>query len=54
MLPILEKQYGKNSPVEVSILTKDAKVLRGLGRDSDADAMEKRVAAIRAATMTPN
>lgn len=54
MLPILEKQYGKNSPVEVSILTKDAKVLRGLGRDSDADAMEKRVAAIRAGTMTPN
>jgi tetratricopeptide (TPR) repeat protein len=54
MLPILEKQYGKNSPVEVSILSKDAKALRGIGRDADADAVEKRVAAIRAGTMTPN
>lgn len=54
LLPIVEKQYGKNSPVEVPILTADAKALRGMGRSTDADALEQRVAAIRAGTMTPN
>jgi len=54
LLPIVEQQYGKNSPVEVPILTADAKALRGMGRATDADAMEHRVAAIRSGTMTPN
>lgn len=54
LLTVLEKQYGANSPVIVSVLENDSKALRGMGRKTDADAVDKRVASIRAATMNPN
>jgi tetratricopeptide (TPR) repeat protein len=54
LLTVLEKQYGENSPFIVKVLETDAKALRGMGRATDADAVDKRVATIRAITMNPN
>jgi tetratricopeptide (TPR) repeat protein len=54
LLAILQKQYGKDTPFTVPILASDAKALRALGRRSDADAVERRVAVIRASTIKPN
>jgi tetratricopeptide (TPR) repeat protein len=54
MIALVEKQYGKNSPAMVPILMSDAKALRALGRNTDAEAMEQRVAQIRSTSMQPN
>jgi tetratricopeptide (TPR) repeat protein len=54
MLTVLEKQYGQNSPVLVKVLADDSKQLHALGRTADADAVDNRIASIRAATMQPN
>jgi len=51
---IIEKQYGDSSPVLESLLTKDAAELRTLGKSDEADALDKRLATIRAATMKTN
>jgi len=54
MLGLLEAHYGKNSPFMVPILMSDAKALRALGRNTDAEALEQRVAQIRSTSMQPN
>jgi hypothetical protein len=54
LLIVLEKQYGPQSPVLVTILANEAKALRGLGRSDEADKVDQRMATIRAATMTSN
>ncbi|MBZ5696876.1 MAG: tetratricopeptide repeat protein [Acidobacteriia bacterium] len=53
-LTIVEKQYGSDSPVLASTLTQEEKALRSLGRTADADEVDRRLASIRAATMSPN
>jgi tetratricopeptide (TPR) repeat protein len=53
-LNVIEKQYGENSPVLETLLTKDAAELRSLGKSDEADALDKRLATIRAATMKTN
>ncbi|HKN59598.1 MAG TPA: tetratricopeptide repeat protein, partial [Candidatus Acidoferrales bacterium] len=54
LLTILEKGYGKDSPVIVQVLVSDAKQLRAMGHTADAEQLDKRVASIRATTMKPN
>lgn len=54
LLVVLEKQYGAKSPVLVSTLVSEGKALRSLGRSQEADKVDERVAAIRAATMASN
>lgn len=51
---MIEKQYGVNSPVLVPVLTSDAKALRSLGKENEAQQIDNRVASIRAATMKTN
>ncbi len=53
-LTVIEKQYGENSPILESVLTKDASDLRSLGKSAEADQMDKRLASIRASTMKTN
>jgi tetratricopeptide (TPR) repeat protein len=50
MLAILEKQYGPQSPVIVSVLITEAKMLRELGRQQEAAKFEQRALSIRSAT----
>jgi tetratricopeptide (TPR) repeat protein len=52
MLAILEKQYGPESPVILSVLTTEARMLRELGRTEEAAEFERRAESIRAATGT--
>jgi tetratricopeptide (TPR) repeat protein len=47
MLALLEKQYGKDSPVLLSTLSGEAKDLRQLGRTEDAANLERRIKSIR-------
>ncbi|MGH9735362.1 MAG: tetratricopeptide repeat protein [Candidatus Acidiferrales bacterium] len=54
LVSTIGKQYGANSPVLLSILVDDSKQLRALGRASDADAVDTRIASIRSATVKPN
>jgi tetratricopeptide (TPR) repeat protein len=54
LLAILQKQYGPDSPLLVNVLVDDSKQLHALGRTADADAVDRRIASIRAATMKPN
>ena len=53
LIAVVEKQYGKDSPFMVPILVSDAKALRSLGKGTDADAVEQRVASIRSGSMQP-
>lgn len=53
LLTVLEKQYGHDNPVIVSVLLSDAKALRAMGRTADAEKVDQRAALIRAATMKP-
>jgi len=50
----VEKQFGVNSPKIISVLVAESAALRKLGRASDADVVDKRVAALRSATMRAN
>ena len=54
LLSMIQKQYGANSPVLASVLADDSKQLRALGRTTDADAVDQRIASIRSATMKRN
>jgi hypothetical protein len=54
MVGVLEKQYGANNPAIVMALQDDSKQLRALGRIADANAVDKRLASIRAGTMKSN
>lgn len=54
LLGVLTRQYGADSPVLAGVLTNQSRALRSLGRTADADAVDKRVAMIRATTMKPN
>lgn len=49
MLAILERQYGPESPVLLSVLTAEASMLHQLGRADEAAQFEKRAETIRAA-----
>lgn len=52
-LRVAEKEFGPTSPQIVPLLISQAAVLRKVGRDADADAVEHRAATIRSATMEP-
>ncbi len=54
LLVVLEKQYGPNSPVLLPVLTRQAKALRALAKNDEAEKLEDRAAAIRSGTMSPN
>jgi tetratricopeptide (TPR) repeat protein len=53
MLGLLEKQYGPDSPVLISTLDAEAKMLHQLGRAEEAGKYERRAQAIRAAVGQP-
>jgi hypothetical protein len=53
LLAALEKQFGPDSPVLLSVLTDEAKALRELGRTEQAEKYEQRAQTIRTATGQP-
>ena len=52
LLIIGEKQFGANSPMLSPLLASESQALRALGRPTEADDVDQRLASIRAATMT--
>ncbi len=48
-IAMLEKQYGADSPILISVLKDDVRVLQKLGRSEDAAKVEQRIESIRAA-----
>lgn len=54
MIAALEKGYGPDSPVLAPVLDKEAKALRALDKNDEAEHVENRAAKIRTATMKPN
>jgi hypothetical protein len=53
-LAALDKQYGADSPVLLDTLTKEANVLRRLGRTEEAAQIEQRMQSTRASQTNPN
>ncbi|MGH9680969.1 MAG: tetratricopeptide repeat protein, partial [Candidatus Acidiferrales bacterium] len=47
MIAIIEKQYGTDSPMLLTTLTTEAKTLRKLGREKEAEAVDQRSVSIR-------
>jgi tetratricopeptide (TPR) repeat protein len=54
LLAVTEKEYGPNSPVIVPLLQSEAKALRTLGKNEEAEKFDTRAATLRSATMKPN
>ena len=50
----MEKQVGENSPNLATSLTNEAKALRRLGRNDEADQLEQRSAKINRTTAQAN
>ena len=48
-ITMLEKQYGEDSPILISVLKDEARVLQKLGRSEDVTKVEQRIESIRAA-----
>jgi hypothetical protein len=53
LLAAIEKQFGPNNPVLLSTLSNEAKTLRKLGRNEEAEKYEQRILSIRAAMGQP-
>jgi hypothetical protein len=48
---VVAKQYGEDSPVLVTVLQHESTALRGNAKPDEADVVDEKIAAIRAATM---
>ncbi len=53
-LAALDKEYGADSPLLLDTLTKEANVLRRLGRSEEAAHIEQRMQSTRASQTDPN
>jgi hypothetical protein len=51
---LMEKQSGENSPGLIAPLTNEAKALRRLGRNNEAEQLEQRLAKINRTTAQAN
>ena len=54
LVVLMEKTYGENSPVLASTLTSQAKALRALGRNAEAEDVEKRLQGLQKSTVGLN
>lgn len=54
LIVLMEKTYGQNSPVLAPTLTSQAKALRALGRNAEADDAEKRIQGLKSSTVGLN
>lgn len=54
LIVLMEKTYGENSPVLAPTLTSQAKALRALGRNAEADEVEKRLHGLQNSTVGLN
>lgn len=54
LIPLQEKAYGENSPYLAPTLTSHAKALRALGRNAEAEDVEKRLRGLQKSTVGMN